>query len=266
MYLWLRISDGDDFSFSRGGLRRQGAHRQVTAENDKSVARELKRQGLIPVYVGLEQKKAVRPQAAHFDRGKRRDVSVLHAGAFDAAQCRHSARSRAFDHRRTHRPRARSGRWCIDVLRVLKGGKSLADSLATHPAHFSDLYINMVRAGEASGSLWRRSSSGWPNSSARATICADYIISLHDLSRAAGAGGHRLDPHAAEFRGAAVRFDFFRPAHENSYAHRDACWTPAGWCRPTVAAGGDRAGGRLRSRFRPTFAPWPGACGGTRFG
>jgi general secretion pathway protein F len=38
-------------------------------------------------------------------------------------------------------------------VRVLKGGKSLADSLATHPSHFSELYINMVRAGEASGSL-----------------------------------------------------------------------------------------------------------------
>jgi general secretion pathway protein F len=40
-----------------------------------------------------------------------------------------------------------------DVIRVLKGGKSLADSLAGHPEHFSDLYVNMVRAGEASGSL-----------------------------------------------------------------------------------------------------------------
>jgi general secretion pathway protein F len=41
----------------------------------------------------------------------------------------------------------------LDVLRVLKGGKSLADSLAVHPEYFSDLYINMVRAGEASGAL-----------------------------------------------------------------------------------------------------------------
>ena len=40
-----------------------------------------------------------------------------------------------------------------DVLRVLKSGRSLADSLATHSEHFSDLYINMVRAGEASGAL-----------------------------------------------------------------------------------------------------------------
>jgi len=40
-----------------------------------------------------------------------------------------------------------------DVLRLVKGGKSLADSLATHPEHFSELFVNMVRAGEASGSL-----------------------------------------------------------------------------------------------------------------
>jgi len=41
----------------------------------------------------------------------------------------------------------------LDVMRILKGGKSLADSLATRPSHFSELYVNMVRAGEASGSL-----------------------------------------------------------------------------------------------------------------
>jgi general secretion pathway protein F len=39
------------------------------------------------------------------------------------------------------------------VLRSIKSGKSLADALAIHPAYFSDLFINMVRAGEASGSL-----------------------------------------------------------------------------------------------------------------
>jgi general secretion pathway protein F len=40
-----------------------------------------------------------------------------------------------------------------DVIQVLKGGRSLADSLSSHPEYFSELYINMVRAGEASGSL-----------------------------------------------------------------------------------------------------------------
>ncbi|MBL8217909.1 MAG: type II secretion system F family protein, partial [Bryobacterales bacterium] len=41
----------------------------------------------------------------------------------------------------------------LDVLRLIKGGKSFADALHVYPDHFSDLYINMVRAGEASGSL-----------------------------------------------------------------------------------------------------------------
>jgi general secretion pathway protein F len=38
-------------------------------------------------------------------------------------------------------------------LRTLKGGKSFADSLAVRPEYFPEIYINMVRAGEASGSL-----------------------------------------------------------------------------------------------------------------
>ena len=32
-------------------------------------------------------------------------------------------------------------------------GVSLADALAEHPALFTDLYVNMVRAGEATGNL-----------------------------------------------------------------------------------------------------------------
>jgi general secretion pathway protein F len=40
-----------------------------------------------------------------------------------------------------------------DVLKQIKGGKSLAEALAGHPKHFSRLYVNMIRAGEAGGVL-----------------------------------------------------------------------------------------------------------------
>src|SRR6266581_5682887 len=40
-----------------------------------------------------------------------------------------------------------------DVLKQIKGGKSLAEGFAAHPKHFSRLYVNMIRAGEAGGVL-----------------------------------------------------------------------------------------------------------------
>jgi general secretion pathway protein F len=40
-----------------------------------------------------------------------------------------------------------------DVLKQIKGGKSLAEALAAHPRYFSKLYVNMIRAGEAGGVL-----------------------------------------------------------------------------------------------------------------
>jgi general secretion pathway protein F len=125
----------------------------VTADTDKSVAAELRRQGLIPVYVGLEKKSAgFELKLPVFNAGKRKDVlfftqelsTLLNAGVpLDRAL---SIAAELTEH-------AAFRTLILDIVRVLKGGKSLADSLATHPSHFSELYINMVRAGEASGSL-----------------------------------------------------------------------------------------------------------------
>src|SRR3984957_19704122 len=125
----------------------------LSAETDKSVAHELRRQGLTPVYISLEQKKGgLEFTLPNFHRGRRKDVlfftqelsTLLNAGIpLD--------RALSITGELTDRGAFRT--LILDVLRVLKGGKSLADSLATHPSHFSELYINMVRAGEASGSL-----------------------------------------------------------------------------------------------------------------
>lgn len=124
----------------------------LTAESDKTVARELRKQGLTPIYVGIEQKKSFDLKLPAFARGHRRDVlfftqelsTLLNAGiAVD--------RALSITGELTERSKFRF--IVLDILRVLKGGKSLADSLATHPEYFSDLYVNMVRAGEASGSL-----------------------------------------------------------------------------------------------------------------
>jgi general secretion pathway protein F len=124
----------------------------LTAETDKLVARELRRQGLTPVYVGIEQKKNLVLKIPGTGGGKRRDVlfftqelsTLLTSGV-------PVDRALSITSELTERKAFRL--IVSDILRVLKGGKSLADSLATHPDYFTELYVNMVRAGEASGSL-----------------------------------------------------------------------------------------------------------------
>src|SRR5689334_20069 len=126
----------------------------LTAENDKLVASELRRQGLIPVYIGLRKGSSggFDLQLPSFRRSSRKDVlfftqelaTLLNAGVpLDRALSIVAQLTTRGDFRTV----------VLDVMRILKGGKSLADSLATRPSHFSELYINMVRAGEASGSL-----------------------------------------------------------------------------------------------------------------
>lgn len=124
----------------------------LSAETDKSVAAELRRQGLIPVYISLEAKKGIELALPSFTRSRRKDVlfftqelsTLLNAGIpLD--------RALSITAELTDKPAFRS--IVLDILRILKGGKPLADSLAAYPALFSDLFINMVRAGEASGSL-----------------------------------------------------------------------------------------------------------------
>jgi len=124
----------------------------LSGESDKAVARELRKQGLTPVYVGIEQQKSFEFKLPDLNRGRHRDVlfftqelsTLLNAGVpLD--------RALTITSELTERPRFRTV--ILDVLRVLKGGKSLADSLAGHPKYFSDLYVNMVRAGEAGGAL-----------------------------------------------------------------------------------------------------------------
>jgi general secretion pathway protein F len=125
----------------------------LSGESDKLIARELRKQGLTPIYVGVAPKgNAFEIKLPSFGGRKRRDVLFF---TQELSTLLNSSvpldRSLSITAELTERAAFRF--IVLDVLRVLKSGRSLADSLATHPDYFSDLYINMVRAGEASGSL-----------------------------------------------------------------------------------------------------------------
>jgi general secretion pathway protein F len=126
---------------------------RLTGDTDRAVAGELRRQGLTPLYVGATPKgSSLEFKLPTFVLGRRRDVlfftqelsTLLSAGV---------PLDRALSITAELTDRSAFRLLVLDVLRVLKGGKPLADSLAVHPEYFSDLYINMVRAGEASGAL-----------------------------------------------------------------------------------------------------------------
>jgi general secretion pathway protein F len=125
----------------------------LTGENDRLVARELRKQGLTPVYVGVAPNKSgIEIKLPSFGGGKRRDV-LFFTQEVSTLLTSSVPLDRALAITGELTEHATFRFIVLDVLRVLKSGKTLADSLATHPDYFSDLYINMVRAGEASGSL-----------------------------------------------------------------------------------------------------------------
>ena len=125
----------------------------LTGDNETLIARELRKQGLTPVYVGAQPKgSSFEFKMPAFGRGKRRDV-LFFTGELSTLLNSGVPLDRALAITGELTERAAFRLIVLDVLRVLKGGKSLAESLATHPDYFSDLYINMVRAGEASGAL-----------------------------------------------------------------------------------------------------------------
>src|ERR1017187_10256501 len=141
------------FFFRAVASDRKVRNGSLTGDDEKVVARELRKQGLIPVYVGAA------PTGASFEfklpafgARKRRNVlfftqelsTLLSAGI---------PLDRAIGITAELTEQASFRFIVLDVLRVLKSGKPLAESLSTHPDYFSDLYINMVRAGAASGSL-----------------------------------------------------------------------------------------------------------------
>ena len=125
----------------------------LSGDDEKVVARELRKQGLIPVYVGATAKSsALEFKMPAWGGRKRKDV-LFFTQELSILLTSGVPLDRAISITAELTDRAAFRLIVLDVLRVLKGGKTLADSLGTHPDYFSDLYINMVRAGEASGSL-----------------------------------------------------------------------------------------------------------------
>src|SRR3989442_14702407 len=126
---------------------------QVDAVDTRTVAYRLQSMGLIPVSIDEPAgHRATGRTKIYLQRVSKKDIlffteelsTLIHAGLpLD--------RSLAITAELASKPALRNV--INDVLKQIKGGKSLAESLAAHPRHFTRLYVNMVRAGEAGGVL-----------------------------------------------------------------------------------------------------------------
>ena len=104
-----------------------------------------RREGVVP----QARDRLRRPGRARAPAGR----GGVHAPAGDAAQGGHPA-GRGAERAVASRPTTRSWRWsCRRSRQKVNEGSSLADTLAAHPTIFPDLYMNMVRSGEAAGNL-----------------------------------------------------------------------------------------------------------------
>lgn len=129
------------------------AEGRLDAADSRAAAFRLQNMGLIPVSIEEPSKRGPGVLSKiRFQRVSRKDIlffteelyTLVHAGLpLD--------RSLAITAELASKPALRAV--VNDVLKQIKGGKSLAEALAAHPKYFSRLYVNMIRAGEAGGVL-----------------------------------------------------------------------------------------------------------------
>jgi general secretion pathway protein F len=124
---------------------------RLEASDQRMVTQRIQGMGLIPISVEQSAAKS-QPRRNFFSRISQRDIlffteelsTLVKAGLpLD--------RSLTITAELASKPALRVV--ILDVLKQIKGGKSLAEALAAHPKCFSRLYVNMIRAGEAGGVL-----------------------------------------------------------------------------------------------------------------
>ena len=130
------------------------AEGRLEAADKRGAVSQLEKKGLIPVSVQepLSSRPSSFSQLQLFNGISRRDIllfteelaTLVHAGLpLD--------RTLSIVAETVRKPALRAV--VESVLKQIKGGKSLAEALGSHPKCFSRLYVNMIRAGEAGGVL-----------------------------------------------------------------------------------------------------------------
>lgn len=136
------------FPFAWEGTDRKGKRvkGKLVAASEAAVRSEMRRQGLVPHKIRkqsnfLKGGKITTTDIAIFSR----QLATMMASGVPLVQSFEIIGN-------GHENRAMQ-ELVLDIKNSVEGGTSLADSLARHPLHFDDLFVNLVGAGEQAGAL-----------------------------------------------------------------------------------------------------------------
>ncbi len=124
----------------------------LDAPDEKAVAETLQRQHLRALSVTLDGKKSFGLSFLGGNKVKSDDL-VIFTRQLSAMVSAGVPLLRSLTSLEQHSESAALKAVLVTVIKDVEGGSSLGDALAKHPGTFSDVYINMVRAGETAGIL-----------------------------------------------------------------------------------------------------------------
>lgn len=139
-----------EHEFSWEGTDRKGTRvkGKLQAANENLVRLQLRKQGINPIRVRKQlalfgqRKKAITSQdIAIFSR----QMATMMAAGLPLVQ--------ALEIVGRGHENPSMGELILDIKTSIEGGNSFAESLAKHPVYFDDLFVNLVDAGEKSGTL-----------------------------------------------------------------------------------------------------------------
>lgn len=126
----------------------------LEGKDEKAIVRNLQEQGYIPLRVISRQKTLKKWRIPPFLSGRRR-ISILLTLTQELSTLISAGLplDRSLDILASLTPDIKMREILRDVLAKVRGGSSLGEALANYPQVFPNLYINMVKAGEAGGFL-----------------------------------------------------------------------------------------------------------------
>ncbi len=143
------------FIYTAKGAGGQSKGGEITAQDEKAVAWQLRAEGFLVTSIKKIEEKQNGAEVKLLDRFLKvplkekmifaRNLSVMISSGLTI--------SRAVGNLASQTKNKRFKKILLDIHEHLQQGKTLSEGLAKYPAVFSDLFVNMVKVGEAGGNL-----------------------------------------------------------------------------------------------------------------